>query len=85
MRGIDGPIRAAVDVAVEPITENQARITITIDFEGHGIGKLLVPLIVRREAHKEMPANMAALKRQLESAMPVHSDRPVAAARFGRL
>src|ERR1700729_3187751 len=30
-------------------------------FAGHGIGKVLVPLMVRREARKEMPENMAAL------------------------
>ncbi len=40
--------------------------TVEVDFEGHGIGKLLVPLVVRREARKEMPTNLAALKRRLE-------------------
>jgi Polyketide cyclase / dehydrase and lipid transport len=66
VRGIDGPIRAAVDVTVEPLTAQSSRLTIAVDFEGHGIGKLLVPLVVRREARKEMPANLAALKRRLE-------------------
>jgi hypothetical protein len=33
---------------------------------GHGIGKILVPLMVRREARKEMPENMAALRRLIE-------------------
>jgi hypothetical protein len=37
-----------------------------VDFTGHGIGKLLVPLVVRREARKEMPANLARLKDRLE-------------------
>ena len=32
----------------------------------YGIGKILVPLMVRREARKEMPVNMAALKRLIE-------------------
>ena len=67
MRGIDGPIRAVVEVTVEPITEARSRVTIAVDFDGHGIGKLLVPLVVRREARKEMPANLAALKGRLES------------------
>jgi carbon monoxide dehydrogenase subunit G len=67
VRGIDGPIRAAVDVAVEPLGETRSRLTIALDFEGHGIGKILVPLLVRREARKEMPANVAALKTRLES------------------
>jgi hypothetical protein len=42
-------------------------VTISVDFTGHGIGKVLVPLVVRREARKEMPDNMAALKRQMEA------------------
>jgi hypothetical protein len=67
VRGIDGPIRAAVDVTVEPITERRSRVTIAVDFAGHGIGKVLVPLVVRREARNEMPANLAALKQRLET------------------
>jgi hypothetical protein len=66
VRGIDGPIRAVVDVTVAPVTADRSRLTIAVDFEGHGIGKLLVPLVVRREARKEMPANVAALKQRLE-------------------
>jgi hypothetical protein len=68
VHGIDGPIRATVDVTVEPLTETRSRLTIAVDFEGHGIGKLLVPLLVRREAQKEMPANLARLKEHLETA-----------------
>ena len=67
MRGIDGPIRATVDLTVEPLTETRSRLTIAVDFEGHGIGKILVPLLVRREAQREMPANLAMLKQRLET------------------
>src|SRR6266581_6110025 len=67
VRGIDGPIRAAVDVLVEPVTGSRSRLTISVDFTGHGIGKILVPLMVRREARKEMPENIAALKQRLEA------------------
>ena len=67
VRGTDGPIRAAVDVLVEPVTDARSRLTISVDFTGHGIGKILVPLMVRREARKEMPANMAALKQRMEA------------------
>jgi len=42
VRGIDGPIRATVDVTVQALTDERARLAIAIDFEGHGIGKLLV-------------------------------------------
>jgi len=67
VRGTDGPIRAAVDVLVEPLTDSRSRLTISVDFTGHGIGKILVPLMVRREARKEMPDNMAALKQRMEA------------------
>jgi uncharacterized protein YndB with AHSA1/START domain len=67
VEGIDGPIRAAVDVQVEPVTGTRSRLTISVDFTGHGIGKILVPLLVRREARKEMPDNIAALKQNLEA------------------
>jgi uncharacterized protein YndB with AHSA1/START domain len=67
VRGIDGPIRAAVDVRVEPLTDFRSRLTISVDFTGHGIGKILVPLMVRPEARKEMPDNMTALKQRIEA------------------
>ena len=68
VRGIDGPIRAAVDVIVEPLENDQrSRVTITIDFTGYGIGKLLVPLLVRPQARREMPANARRLKERLET------------------
>ena len=67
VRGADGPIRAAVDVVVELVTGSRSRLTISVDFTGHGIGTILVPLMVRREARKEMPANMAMLKQRMEA------------------
>jgi hypothetical protein len=70
VRGIDGPIRAIVDVMVESVADDRSRLTISVDFHGHGIGRLLVPLVVRREARKEMPANLASLKARLERPTP---------------
>jgi carbon monoxide dehydrogenase subunit G len=68
VHGIDGPIRASVNVTVDPLDNGaRSRVTIAVDFEGHGIGKLLVPLIVRREAQKEMPMNLQRLKQRLDS------------------
>jgi uncharacterized protein YndB with AHSA1/START domain len=68
IRGVDSPIRGNVDGTVEPIGEgDRSRVTIKLDFEGHGIGKVLVPLVVRRMAAKEMPQNMQMLKQRLES------------------
>ena len=66
--GIDGPIRAIVAVEVEPLSDGErSRVTITLDFEGHGLGKLLVPLVVRRQAAHEMPGNMRRLKEAIEA------------------
>ena len=68
-RGVHGPIRAIVEVLVEPIADgSQSRVTINLDFTGHGIGRLLVPLVVRRQAAREMPENMRRLKQRLETA-----------------
>ena len=67
-RGIDGPIRAIVNGTVEPLDgEARSRVTIELDFEGHGLGKLLVPLVVRRQAQKELPRNMQNLRERVES------------------
>jgi uncharacterized protein YndB with AHSA1/START domain len=66
-RGISGPIRAIVRVAVEPLADSsRSRVTIEVDFTGHGVGRLLVPLVVRRQAAREMPGNMERLKRRLD-------------------
>jgi uncharacterized protein YndB with AHSA1/START domain len=65
-RGIDGPIRAVVQVTVVPLAGG-SRVTIDLDFTGHGIGRLLVPLVVRRQAAKEMPGNMSRLKQRLQA------------------
>jgi uncharacterized protein YndB with AHSA1/START domain len=66
--GIDGPIRGIVSVDVEPIDDGaRSHVTIIVDFEGHGIGKLLIPLVVRRQAASEMPSNASRLKTALET------------------
>lgn len=67
LRGIDGPIRAEVNVTVESLdADHRAKLAIEIDFSGRGIGKLLVPLVVQPQARKEMPANLQRLKQRLE-------------------
>jgi uncharacterized protein YndB with AHSA1/START domain len=66
-RGIDGPVRAFGSGSVEPLEGGtRSRVTVELDFEGHGIGKLLVPLLVRRQARKELPKNQQNLKQRLE-------------------
>jgi uncharacterized protein YndB with AHSA1/START domain len=66
-RGVDGPIRPHATVTVEPLDDGaRSRITFTLDFEGHGIGVPLLPL-VRRQAAKGAPVSYANLKRRLEA------------------
>ncbi len=68
VHGIDGPIRATVDVTVEQVNGiPRSRVTIALEFEGHGIGKLLVPVLVRRQARGEMSANVERLRKRLEA------------------
>ena len=68
IRGIDGPIRGNVKGTVEPLGDGErSRVTISLDFDGHGIGKLLLPLVVRRQVQAEMPRNLQRLKERLES------------------
>ena len=66
-RVTDGPVRAIGRGVFEPLDEGRrTRFTFDLDFEGHGIGKLLVPLVVRRQAAKELPETHDNLKRKLE-------------------
>jgi uncharacterized protein YndB with AHSA1/START domain len=60
VRGVDGPVRGIVKGTVEPLDDGtRSRVTIELDFEGHGVGKLLVPLVVRRQAQRQMPPTCA--------------------------
>jgi Polyketide cyclase / dehydrase and lipid transport len=67
VRGVDGPLRPHATIVVEPLDGGtRSRVTFTLDFEGHGLGVALVPL-VRRLAGKGAPVSYQNLKRLLES------------------
>lgn len=70
IHGIDGPIRAQVRVDVDELTADRSRLTISVDFTGYGLGKVLVPFAVLPQARKEMPASIVALKARL-AARPI--------------
>jgi uncharacterized protein YndB with AHSA1/START domain len=66
--GVDGPIRPVVATTIEPLDNGErSRVTISLDFETHGMGKVLTPLVVRPSARKEMPRNEQRLKEILEN------------------
>lgn len=66
--GTGGPVRGTVRYTVEPLDDNaRSRVTIELDFEGRGIGRLIVPLVVRPQARKEIIVNCRNLKERLEA------------------
>ncbi|MCL7426673.1 SRPBCC family protein [Streptomyces sp. NPDC052415] len=69
LHGIEGPVRPRTHGSIEPLDEGRrCRVTIEVDFEGHGLGKVLVPLVVRPQVRKELPRDEALLKERLEGA-----------------
>jgi uncharacterized protein YndB with AHSA1/START domain len=67
MRGVDGPVRPLVETRIEPLDDGaRSRVTVELDFEGRGIGKVLVPLLVRPETRKGLPRNLELLRGNLE-------------------
>jgi uncharacterized protein YndB with AHSA1/START domain len=67
-RGVDGPIRPIGKGSVEPLDGGErSRVTIELDFEGHGMGKLMLP-VVRSQARKQVAKDHQRLKERLEAA-----------------
>jgi uncharacterized membrane protein len=65
-RGVDGAVRPVGTVTVAP-ADGGSRVTLQLDFEGHGLGgKLLLPL-VRGQARKQVPRDQQRLKERLEA------------------
>ncbi len=68
VRGVDGPVRVVAAFAVEPVRDGVAsRVRITLDFEGRGPGRVLVPTLVRPQAAGEAPRTLRRLKLRLEA------------------
>ncbi|WP_418961005.1 SRPBCC family protein [Streptomyces tritici] len=66
--GVDGPVRGDVQGTIAPLEEGRrSRVTLSVDFESHGIGKVLVPMVVKPQVRKEMPRNEEHLRDLLES------------------
>ena len=66
-RGTDGPVRVVGRGTVEPVGDgSRSRVTLELDFTGHGFGKVLVPL-ARSQAAKQVPKDQQKLKERLES------------------
>ncbi len=71
LHGTDGPVRPRTHGEIEPLDEGRrSRVTIEIDFEGRGMGKVLLPLVVRPQVRKELPRDEQLLKDKLERPTP---------------
>jgi uncharacterized protein YndB with AHSA1/START domain len=65
-RGVDGPIRPSATITVEPLDGGaRSRVTFALDFEGHGIGRPLLPA-VRRQTRRAAPVSYRNLRQRLE-------------------
>jgi carbon monoxide dehydrogenase subunit G len=66
VHGSGGRLNATANGTIEPLEAGErSRLTIGLDFQARGIGKLLLPL-VRRQARKQLPRNEQRLKETLE-------------------
>ena len=64
---VGGPLRAIGTITIEPLDGGaRSRFTSTLDFEGHGVGKLLPLEVIRRMAVKGAPRSYRNLKERLE-------------------
>jgi uncharacterized protein YndB with AHSA1/START domain len=65
-RGVDGPIRPSATITVEPLDGGaRSRVTFSLDFEGHGMGRALLPA-VRRQTRRAAPVSYRNLRQRLE-------------------
>ena len=66
-RGIDGPIRPHAAITVEPLDGGaRSHVTFTLDFDGHGVGVPILP-VVRRQTQRQSPISYRNLKKRLET------------------
>jgi hypothetical protein len=78
VRGIGGSLTAIATGTIEPIDHGErSRVAIALDFEAHGLAKLLVPLL-RRQARRQLPKNEQQLKQILERPSREMTEEPPA-------
>jgi uncharacterized protein YndB with AHSA1/START domain len=62
-----GPVRPHGTVTFTPLDAGKrTRVDFTMEFVGHGLGRLLLPL-VNRDARRLVPKDLEALKQRMES------------------
>jgi uncharacterized protein YndB with AHSA1/START domain len=67
VRAVGGPLIAIAKGTIEPLDGGErSRVTIALEFEGRGIGRLLVLLVARRQGRRALLRNGQRLKELLE-------------------
>jgi uncharacterized membrane protein len=67
VRGEGGAVVTTTEGTIEPLDRGErSRVTIALSFKGRGVGRLLVPLVIRRQARTQLPMNEQRLKERLE-------------------
>jgi hypothetical protein len=65
-RGVSGPLAGIARCTVEPLNDGRrSRLTIALEIEARGIGKLLVP-VARRRARRALPKQLKTLQAVLD-------------------
>jgi carbon monoxide dehydrogenase subunit G len=61
------PVAAVATGVIDPLDGGRrSRVTLALDFEAHGVGRLLLPLVVRPAARRALRRNASMLKDALE-------------------
>jgi uncharacterized protein YndB with AHSA1/START domain len=67
VRAEGGPLMAIAKGTIYPLDGGErSRLTVAFEFETRGIGKLLLPLVVRPQVRRQLPRNEQRLKDILE-------------------
>ena len=65
-RGVSGPLAGVARCTVEPLNDGRrSRLTIALEIEARGVGKLLLP-VARRRARGTLPKQLKKLKEILD-------------------
>jgi hypothetical protein len=65
-RAISGPVRPDATLTVDPLEDNaRSQLTFSIDYEASGVGKVILPLVIR-QTRSAAPASFRRLKERLK-------------------
>jgi uncharacterized protein YndB with AHSA1/START domain len=66
-RGLNGPVRPVGTMTVEEAGEGRSKVTLELDFHGHGLLGLVLAPLARSHARKQVPQDHQQLKQKLEA------------------